>query len=82
MYYEAYRLCVENEEQEKIVEIAGQYVPVNPSAWSEKRDVLVELKLGYGEQDRELQKLLQLHQLFSQRPQLCNRCIKCQIGLH
>ena len=70
VYYEAYRLCVENEQEEKIVEIAGQYVPVNPSAWSEKRDVLIELKLGYGEQDRELQKLLQLHQLFSQDPNL------------
>ena len=29
---------------------------------------MVELKLGYGEQEREAQKLLALHQLFSQDP--------------
>ena len=31
---------------------------------------MVELKLGYGEQDREAQKMLAIHQLFSQDPAL------------
>ena len=51
--HEVYRLVVENETQEKIIEISGAYVRVNPTSWKEKRDVMVELKLGYGEQDRE-----------------------------
>jgi hypothetical protein len=66
LYFEAYRLCVENEDQDKIVEIGGNYVQIDPSTWSEKRDVMVELRLGYGEQEREAQKLLEMHTLFSQ----------------
>jgi hypothetical protein len=68
LFHEAYRLAVINESQEKIVDIAGSYVAVNPSRWKEKRDVSVELHLGYGEQDREAQKMLAMHQLFSQDP--------------
>ena len=68
LFHEIYRLCVENEDQEKIIELAGSYVTVNPSSWEEKRDVMVELRLGYGEQDKEAQKLLSMHTLFSQDP--------------
>lgn len=70
LFHEIYRLVVENENQQKVIEIAGGYVQVNPQAWKEKRDVVVELKLGYGEADREAQKRLALHQLFSQDPTL------------
>ena len=68
LFFEAYRLCVENEDQEKIVELSGNYVGINPSTWDEKRDVMVELRLGYGEQEKEAQKLLSVHALFSQDP--------------
>ena len=61
LFYEIYRLCVENETQERIFEVAGDYVAVDPASWVEQRDVVVELKLGYGEQDREAQKMMQLH---------------------
>ena len=70
LFLEIYRLCVENETQEKIFEVAGDYVTVDPAAWSDQRDVMVELHLGYGEQDREAQKLMQLHTMFSQDPTL------------
>ena len=68
LFHEVYRLVVENEQQEKIIDISGSFVPVDPRRWKEKRDVMVELKLGYGEQDREAQKMLAIHQLFSQDP--------------
>ena len=68
LFFEAYRLCVENEDQEKIVELSGNYVQINPATWNEKRDVMVELRLGYGEQEKEAQKLLSVHALFSQDP--------------
>ena len=68
LYFEAYRLCVENEDQEKIVELSGNYVGINPSTWDERRDVMVELRLGYGEQAKEAEKLLSVHALFSQDP--------------
>ena len=68
LYFEVYRLCVENEDQDKIVELSGNYVQINPAKWDEKRDVMVELRLGYGEQEKEAQKLLSVHALFSQDP--------------
>ena len=70
LFHEIYRLVVENETQERIFEVAGNYVQIDPTTWSDQRDVSVELKLGYGEQDREAQKLMQLHQMFSQDPTL------------
>lgn len=70
LFHEIYRLVVENEDQQKIVQIAGDYVQVNPQAWEDKRDVVVELRLGYGEQERESQKYLAMHQMISQDPVL------------
>ncbi len=65
-----YQLVVENEPNAKIVEIAGDFVEVSPASWGQKRDVTVELHLGYGEQEQEAQKYLALHALMSQDPTL------------
>jgi hypothetical protein len=65
-----YQLCVENETMEKIVELAGTYVRITPAQWSDKRDVMVEFNLGYGEQETQIQKYLAFHQLFSADPSL------------
>jgi hypothetical protein len=70
LFHEIYRLCVENEDQEKIVEIGGEYVAINPSRWEDQRDTVVELNLGYGEQEREAQKYMGMHQVFTQDPNL------------
>ena len=70
LFSEIYTLVVENESEQKIVELAGAYVQINPATWKEKRDVMVELRLGYGEQEKEAAKLLQMHTLFSQDPSL------------
>lgn len=63
-----YQLVVENESKEKIVELAGNYVAIDPANWDDKRDVMVEFNLGYGDQEKLTQKLLSLHQLFSSDP--------------
>ena len=70
LYHEIYRLVVENEQAEKVVEIAGSFVQIDPRAWMDKRDVSVELHLGTTEQQKEAQKHLALHQLMSQDPAL------------
>ena len=70
LFHEVYRLVVENEQYEKVVDIAGNFVEIDPTSWKEKRDVMVELKLGYGEQERDAAKFMQLHSLFSQDPNL------------
>lgn len=70
LFHEVYRLVVENEQYDKVVDIAGGFVQIDPRSWKEKRDVMVELRLGYSEQERESQKYLALHQLMTQDPGL------------
>ena len=65
-----YQLVVENESEEKIVELAGRYVNVNPAKWADKRDVQVEFNLGYGDQETMVQKYLAFHTLLSTDPSL------------
>jgi len=61
LFHEVYRLVVENEQYEKVVDIAGNFVEIDPTSWKEKRDVMVELKHGYGEQERDAAKFMQQH---------------------
>lgn len=68
LFHLIYQLVVENEDQQKIIDLSGEYVQVNPSVWDSKRDVMVQLHLGYGEQEAESQKHLMMHQMFSQDP--------------
>jgi len=68
LYLEVYRLVLMHEKKSKIVEVAGKYVPMDPSKWAERTDARVALKLGYGEQEKEANETLGLHTLFSQDP--------------
>lgn len=72
LYQMVYQLVIENEPETKIVELAGNYVAVSPAEWKSKRDVVVEMHLGYGEQEQEAQKYLALHTLMSQDPTLAS----------
>jgi hypothetical protein len=58
IYLEIYRLVLENQdkEKEKIIEVAGNFVPVKTVDWVERTTCKVALHLGYGERDRELAK--------------------------
>lgn len=68
LYLAIYQLVIENETQQKMIQVAGDYVPVEPGSWSDKRDVTVALTLGYGEQEKEAQKYMAMHQLFANDP--------------
>jgi len=70
LFQEVYQLVCENESQERIVELSGNYVACNPRDWKEKRDVVIELNLGYGEQEKEAQKYLALHSMITADPNL------------
>lgn len=71
LYHKVYQLCVENEDAEKIIEMTGgDYVKVNPSQWASKRDVTIEMSLGYGEHEREAEKYLGIHSTFKADPML------------
>jgi hypothetical protein len=67
---EVYRLVLENEDRKKIIELAGNWVEVEPKAWKERKDCLCVLKLGYGEQSKEANKWLAYHKFMSSDPQL------------
>lgn len=68
LYLEVYRLALAYEESEKIIEVAGAFQRVSPSEWADRKDVSVELRLGYGEQEREAQKYVMIHQMLSSDP--------------
>lgn len=68
LFLEVYKLVIENEDQQRVVEVAGNWVKVNPDQWEARTDVSVRLKLGYGEKEQDAAKLLGLHQFLSQDP--------------
>jgi hypothetical protein len=65
-----YDLVCEEETQERMVELSGSYVECDPRKWKEKRDVSIELHLGYGEQEKEATKYLNVHTMLTNDPNL------------
>lgn len=70
LYLEVYRLVLANQTKEAVIKVAGSFQRILPSDWMERNDATIELKLGYGEQDRESQKYLAMHQLMSADPSM------------
>ena len=68
LYLEIYRLVMAHQTAEEVIKVAGNFVRVLPSEWAERKDATIELKLGYGEQEREAEKYLSMHQLLSSDP--------------
>jgi len=68
LYLEVYRLVLLNEKQEKIVRVAGNFVPVKPQEWAEEVTCTIELKLGYGEQEAEAQMMMGIHTALASDP--------------
>lgn len=56
LYMEIYRLVLENESEQKIVQIAGAPLQVDFSQWPEDTTMSVSFALGYGEPEREAAK--------------------------
>jgi hypothetical protein len=70
LFLEVYRLVLENEKQEKIIEVAGNWTPINASTWCERKDVAVEFALGYGEAEKEAGKYQMMDQMLAADPRL------------
>lgn len=64
LYLKIYQLALENESQERMLQIGAQFVPVDPRTWRARRDVAVDMTLGYGERDQRVSELAELHQVF------------------
>lgn len=70
LFFEVYRLILENEDRAQIVELTGEWVEINPTTWIARKDATVSFSLGYGEQEKEAQKLIELHTILTQDPAL------------
>ena len=65
LMHDIYRLAIENESQEKMVQLDGQFVPVNPQFLGDRTEMSVAVALTPEEQAQEAQLLLSLDGQFS-----------------
>lgn len=49
-----HKLVLQNESEEKIFQLRGQFHAVNPSQWTERKDMTVTVGLGNGNKDQKL----------------------------
>jgi hypothetical protein len=68
MFLMVYDLVIENEDRQRIVNVAGNWVEVDPKQWKPREHLKIEFKLGAGEQDREAEKWLMIDQVMSSNP--------------
>jgi hypothetical protein len=61
-----YETLVGNDTREHIIQYAGEFVSIEPEAWESRKAVSLEFEVGYGEKEKEANKLLAMSQLFSQ----------------
>jgi len=67
LYRMILKLVTENEDQERILTVAGRYVPVDPSTWQRQRDLELEPALGSEERSAEAAKWLDIDGLLVER---------------
>lgn len=65
-----YSTAVDHMDEAEYIDATGNYVPVTPHEWKERTAASVELTLGYGDQDKEAQKWIEVDAAFSQDPEL------------
>lgn len=70
LWFLIYHTAVDYIEEDAYVEVTGDYVPVNPAAWKERKPASIELTLGYGEAQQEAMKWVEIDQYLSQDPTL------------
>jgi len=55
-----------NQRSQRVVELSGSFVPVNPSQWRERKDMTVTVGLGRGDKDTRVQNLSLIGQVMQQ----------------
>lgn len=70
VFVEIYRLVLENENKQSVVELAGRWVDIDPSTWIERKDATVTLHLSQNDAQAEAMKYTNLMSMASQNPQL------------
>ena len=70
LWVKVYRCVVENDRRERIEEVSGEYIEVNPKDWISQRDVTLSLHLGYGEQEKRAMTMTTAYAGIAQDPVL------------
>jgi hypothetical protein len=70
LYLEVYRLVLENDKAQRIIEVAGSFEPTSVESWVERKDCKVALHLGYGERDKQVKKLADAAMMLASDPGL------------
>jgi len=68
LMHDIYRLAVEYENQDKMIQLDGQFVPVNPALLGDRTEMTVAVALTPEEQAQEAQMLLALDSQFTMNP--------------
>jgi hypothetical protein len=68
LYLMVYELVLENEDRQRIIDVAGDWVEVDPKTWKPREHLKIEFKLGHGEMDAEAEKWLMTDQVLSSNP--------------
>jgi len=61
-----YKLVADNESKQKVINVSGEYVDVDPTTWVERKSAYVEFSIGYQEAEKEAQELMAIYQMMSQ----------------
>jgi len=68
LFLDIYELVLENEDRYCLYEVAGNWVEVDPTTWEERKDFTISLKLGYGENEKETAKWLEMDTILDSNP--------------
>lgn len=65
LFLRVYQLVIENTSGQQVAEIAGNWVQVDPENWRDRKEVTVAVNVGYGEDQKDVQKWTQIDQYLS-----------------
>jgi hypothetical protein len=68
LWEKVYKCIVENDSLDRIEQVYGKPVQINPADWRKEREVTLSLHLGYGEQEKRAAKLKEVYAGLAQDP--------------
>lgn len=66
MVMQVHGLLIRHQDQQKMVQLRGKWVPVNPQEWKQRTDLTVKVGLGTGNEEEKRQKLMMMFQMQQQ----------------
>lgn len=67
LYLGIYQLVLDHQDYTEALDVAGNWVTVDPRQWRERTMCSAEIKVGYGEMEREAEELVMIDKLLRER---------------